>query len=132
MHCSRLESVLTMKITELEATFVRHEYRDDDSGRRAWVIYVDTIEEAQGVQFLCPLCWIKNNGRIGTHRIRCWSRLRGVPDDVVPKPGRWKLEGTGLDDLTLNGESGKSRSVLLTGDGCKWHGYITNGLVTNA
>jgi hypothetical protein len=88
----------------------------------------DKIDEAQGIRFLCPKCFEANGGPVGTHVVICWSRSRGVPDSAEPGPGRWTLDGTGLADLTLNGD-GSSRSVLLLG-GCGWHGFITNGEVT--
>lgn len=87
---------------------------------------VDSLEEAQGLRFLCPKCFAINGGRKGTHSIICWSSSRGTPDTEHPGPGRWRMDGTGLRDLTLNGEAGKSRSVLLTG-GCGWHGFIDDG-----
>lgn len=90
---------------------------------------VDSIADAQGVQFLCPKCFSKNGGPVGTHSVVCWSRSRGVGEDETPGPGRWSLEGTGIDDLTLNGDApggGGARSVLLTG-GCGWHGFINSG-----
>ncbi len=85
------------------------------------------LAEASGVKFLCPKCFAANNGPVGTHAVICWSRSRGVPDDATPGPGRWRLDGTGLHDLTLNADlpSG-ARSVLLIG-GCGWHGFVTNG-----
>jgi len=82
------------------------------------------------VEFLCPKCFVANRGRAGTHAVICWSRSRGIADDVTPGPGRWSLRGTGFHDLTLDGDGG-SRSVLLSG-GCGWHGYVTDGLVTDA
>ncbi len=90
---------------------------------------VDILSEAQGVEFLCPRCFAENKGPVGTHRVICWSRSRGVPEDAVPGPGRWKMDGNTLDDLTLNGDAvggGGARSVLLTG-GCGWHGFVTEG-----
>jgi hypothetical protein len=91
---------------------------------------VDTIEEAQGVRFLCPKCFVANEGARGTHTVICWSRSRGVADDISPKPGRWTLHGTSLDDLTLHGDPmGVARSVLLTG-GCGWHGFVNAGEAT--
>jgi hypothetical protein len=93
---------------------------------------VDTIAEATGILFLCPKCLIANHGdQRGVHSIICWSRSRGTPDDASPGPGRWALVGTGFHDLTLDGESGKTRSVELK-SGCRWHGYITNGRTTDA
>lgn len=117
-----------MKLAELEAEFLRYEERD---GSR-YHVPVESIEQAQGVMFLCPKCFATNSGPVGTHRVICWSRSRGVPESAVPGPGRWSLHGTGIDDLTLNGdplppEENGARSVLLTGDGCGWHGFVTNG-----
>lgn len=116
-----------MRLTDLDPQFLRYEKRADGIFLR----YVTTIGEAQGVLFLCPKCFASNGGKIGTHGVICWSRSRGVPDDADPKPGRWSLHGTGYDDLTLNADPpGTARSVLLTGEGCQWHGFITNGEVT--
>jgi hypothetical protein len=117
-----------MKLTDLEPEFLTWYVEDG----RIYHGHVRTIGEAQGVMFLCPKCFAANNGPVGTHRVICWSRSRGVPDDANPQPGRWALDGTGLDDLTLNGDPpGQARSVQLLG-GCNWHGHITNGEVTNA
>ncbi len=113
-----------MKLTELHPEFIAL----IPEGWR----HVEAIAEAQGVMFLCPKCWVANGGPVGTHAVICWSRSRGVPDSQYPKPGRWTLEGTGLHDLTLNGDApggGGARSVLLTG-GCQWHGFVTNGEVS--
>lgn len=85
---------------------------------------------AHGVKFLCPKCFASNGGPVGTHSVICWSRSAGTPEDMEPKPGRWKMDGTGLLDLTLNGDQpggGGARSVQLLG-GCGWHGFINAGL----
>lgn len=111
-----------MKLTELEAFFVK---RFSD-GEGEYYAQVEKIEEADGVEFLCPKCWIENKGRVGTHMVLCW-RPR-VPQTVNPKPGRWEFQGTGLHDLTL---VAGSSSILLT-SGCKWHGFIRGGIVTDA
>lgn len=105
-----------MRLRDLEARF----YRITAPGHR---LEVDTLAEAQGVLFLCPACFKTNNGPIGTHSVMTWFRDRGVPDDEVPRPGRWQVasSSTGLDDLTL------TPSVLLPGPGCGWHGFVTNG-----
>lgn len=109
-----------MKLTDLEPQFLVNE---GNTHR-----YVDTIAEAQGVMFLCPVCWKTNSGPVGTHMIVCWSSSRGVAPDVLPGPGRWTLEGTGYADLTLGCEPGKSRSVLIT-SGCMAHFFVTGGEV---
>ena len=85
---------------------------------------IDRLEDAQGVKFLCPLCFAANNGPIGTHAVICWFRDRGVPDDFSPGPGRWNPSGTGLDDLTFVPPG--LTSVQLQG-GCNWHGYVSGG-----
>jgi hypothetical protein len=90
---------------------------------------VDALADAQGVLFLCPKCFVANNGPIGTHSVLCWFLGRGVLDTEKPLPGRWNALGAGLHDLTL--QAGSS-SILLTGEGCRWHGFITNGAVTDA
>lgn len=84
--------------------------------------------DAEGVYFLCPKCFEANGGKRGTHAIVCWGP--DVPLDVEPGPGRWTLDGAGLDDLTLNGALGKTRSVQLNG-GCAWHGFVTDGMAHN-
>lgn len=112
------------RLRELQAAFIRHEVRDGST----YHVHVDSIGEAQGVQFLCPKCFAANSGPVGTHLVMCWSRSRGIADDVMPGPGRWSMHGTGLDDLTLNADPpSEARSVLLTGEGCGWHGFVTNG-----
>lgn len=92
---------------------------------------VAALSEAQGVRFLCPRCFLANDGSVGTHSILCWSRSRGVADDVMPGPGRWRLDGTSLEDLTLNADPPSTqRSVELTGEGCRAHFNVTDGEVT--
>lgn len=81
-----------------------------------------TIANAQGILFLCPVCFKKNGGPVGTESVLCWFRDRGVPDNAEPGPGRWIASGTGFNDLTL------SPSVNV--DHEHWHGWIKNGEVT--
>jgi hypothetical protein len=116
-----------VRLTDLNPQFLSYERTADH------IVYhhKTSIAEAQGIIFLCPVCWVKNSGPVGTHSVICWSRSRGVPEDAVPGPGRWLLVGTGYDDLTLDADPpNTARSVLLTGPGCGWHGYVTNGEVT--
>lgn len=65
-------------LRDLDGMFIRHESRGDAE----YHIPVDRLEEAQGVRFLCPKCFAANGGKVGTHRVVCWSRSRGVPDEV--------------------------------------------------
>lgn len=116
-----------MRLTELAPEWMCYEVRSDG----IYHVRVDGIGAAQGIMFLCPKCFVANGGPVGTHAVICWSRSRGVPDEASPGPGRWTLEGSSFEDLTLNGDGG-SRSVLLTCGGCAWHGFVTNGEVTEA
>lgn len=106
-----------MRLSLLEARFIK--YLSDREYLR-----VDTIAEATGVQFLCPKCFQANKGPIGTHMVICWDP--SVPQSMGPRPGRWKLVGTSLEDLTL---IAGSSSILLSGP-CAWHGYVTRGDAT--
>jgi hypothetical protein len=138
-----------MKLRELEAQFYRFEIRHEPGefvvgdqatwrergsptetriAPRTYFIPVTTIAEAQGVQFLCPKCFAANGGNVGTHMVMCWFNGRGVPDEMAPKPGRWNPSGAGLDDLTFVGPG--AVSVHLTGGGCGWHGFVSNGDAT--
>ena len=72
----------------------------------------------------CALCFQKNGGNGGTHAVICWFKGK-VADDVEPGPGRWNPQGTCLDDLTFVPPG--PVSVFLTGEGCKWHGFVKKG-----
>lgn len=103
-----------MKLTELKPEFLKIE--SERSYRKT-----DDIKEADGVFFLCPVCFKKNNGEKGTHYAICWRPH--VPFTFKPVPGRWEFSGTGYEDLTLiNGSS----SILFQG-GCGAHFFIKNG-----
>jgi hypothetical protein len=121
-----------MKLRELEAHFIRRETRACGVGvggcatisphtEHEYHVQVDAIAEADGVFFLCPKCFNLNKGPVGTHGVICW-RPR-VPLDILPNPGRWELEGTSIDDLSLRASSS---SVLLKG-GCDAHFFVANG-----
>lgn len=83
----------------------------------------EEIANADGVMFLCPVCFVKNGGPIRTEHVLCWLKDRpNVPADAVPGPGRWTASGTSFEDLTL------SPSVNV--DHEHWHGYVRAGNVT--
>lgn len=96
-----------------------------------WEDKVETQVEAQGIRFLCPLCFAKIGSARGTpHSVIVPFAGRGWPDAYLPGMGdkqpdgtvrRWTAEGTNFDNLTVK------PSVLLSGSGCGWHGFITNG-----
>jgi len=111
-----------MKLAELEAQLLR---RVDASTYSTAPI---PLADADGVMFLCPGCWRKNDGPVGTHSIICWFSGR-VPDDVSPGPGRWVPAGNSVDDLTFIGPA--AASIQITG-GCNWHGFIKNGEAIDA
>lgn len=125
-----------MKLTELEPSFrkierrpntwtIRKEDGSDEqvSGLRLYFVEVHTVEEADGIMFLCPLCFKNNNGPVGTHGIDCWRPKIPLDKDLAG-PGRWELVGTNFDNLSLRAGS---LSIYLTGPGCGAHFTITNG-----
>ena len=105
-----------MRLRDLEPQFLRRK------SPREWQ-NVDSIEEADGIFFLCPKCFAANGGAIGTHGVMCWRPH--VPQDTPPTPGRWEFEGTGYGDLTL---VAGSSSVLLT-SGCMAHFFVRAGAI---
>ncbi len=110
-----------MKLTELEATFYTIE-------TPTLFRKTDKIEEADGVRFLCPVCWKKNGGPVGTESMICWKP--SVPQTISPSGGRWNLVGTGYHDLSL--VAGSSSILTRNADGSEhWHGFVTGGEVTN-
>lgn len=105
-------------LKELKARFM---HRRPDG----WSDCGDKLEGADGVCFLCPKCFAENGGSsVGVHSVICWFVGR-VPPELTPGPGRWNPSGTGLDDLTFVPPG--ATSVQLTGGGCGWHGFVTNG-----
>lgn len=102
-----------------------------------WVGYISgglwkpgTFKEAQGVFFLCPSCFIKNNGPVGTHALIIPFANRGAPETCC-----WQASGTDLTDLTLSPSINvhptpvtKDTLPEFVNELCKgWHGFITNG-----
>ena len=96
-----------------------------EDGRWTWR-KVRSLKRAHGVRFLCPKCFEALKGAPGVHSVICWGPE--VPLELSPKPERWNLGGTGLEDLTLTGARGKSNSVQLTSEGgCLAHFHVTEG-----
>jgi len=88
------------------------------------IVDVDTIAEADGIRMLCPKCYDDPPvGPVGTHSVICWSPK--ISQDHDPKPGRWDLVGTSIDDLTL---VAGSSSVLIQG-GCHAHFFVRGGYI---
>ncbi|EKD22712.1 MAG: hypothetical protein ACD_84C00001G0004 [uncultured bacterium] len=132
-----------MRLSELKPQFIRYEVgiaskhhgRKLDDGTIQWggfpvdmKRHVDDIADAQGVYFLCPKCFIKNNGPKGTHICEVTFRNKGVLDNQGTHntngiPVRWNVTGNDFNDITT------TPSVLIQ-SGCGWHGFITNGEVT--
>lgn len=129
-----------MRLRDLDAEFVGE--WTEKSYRR-----LPSIEGAQGVLFQCPKCAQgKEHGEEisladgemrghwkGAHYVLCWftnpRNAPRVPDTAFPRPGRWTVVGNTIDDISFV-PGPYSNSVLLTGTGCQWHGYVTNGAAT--
>jgi hypothetical protein len=108
-------------LRDLEAFFIKI-LPDDEEGRQCYT-FVENIVDADGVEFLCPVCFVTNHGRVGTHMVICWQP--NVPQTRSPKPGRWNLVGSSLDDLSL---VAGSSSVKLEG-GCNAHFFVEHGQI---
>lgn len=127
-----------MRLTELEPEWVNygghggiarfmdthsHIAYDPEEVAEGYHDQSEDFAHADGVLFLCPTCFKKNNGPVGTESVLCWFANRPkVPADATPGPGRWTATGSSFNDLTL------SPSVNV--DHEHWHGYVTNGEVT--
>ena len=115
----------------LQAEFIKHipkgwvDPEDGDAYPAGGHYAVDTLQEADGVQFLCPKCYAEIGSRPGVHSVICWFVGR-VTDDVSPGPGRWTPQGNSIADLTFVPSPGRSQSVALLA-GCMWHGFVVNG-----
>lgn len=129
-----------MKLLELEPRFLRYvlETADEHRGRRLpdgttqWGGFpidtfhnVESLSEADRIMFLCPLCFTRNSGPVGTHGIAIDFVGRATPDSACMRndqkqPVRWNATGNSLEDLTL------TPSILIL-SGCQWHGFVTNG-----
>ena len=135
---------LVMRLVELEPHWVRYEWgvapphigKKLPDGQIQWggfpqqvVRRVDNFADAQGIWFLCPVCFQKNEGAVGTHSCEVTFEGRGAKDDegshtLEGAPSRWAVTGSTFEDLSTH------PSIFLNGPGCGWHGYITNGEVT--
>lgn len=89
---------------------------------------VAALAEADHIMFLCPLCFAKNGGAVGTHSVMVTFAGRNVPDEAGSrgadgKPTRWTVSGTGLDDLVLTPSIALNQSSPPE-QGCHWHGFV--------
>lgn len=117
LHSGRLPErpITPRSLRELEATFLRI------VDHKTWEC-VDSIVEADGISFLCPQCFDDPPvGPVGCHMVICWDPKVDQTHD--PKPGRWELRGTGIDDLSL---VAGSSSVKING-GCDAHFFVRVG-----
>lgn len=100
----------------------RYETRDGQE----FLVNVNTIMEAQGIEFDCPLCLATHPDGIGVHGVIVTFANRGVANHQGSHndeglPSRWNVDGTDIENLSL------TPSIFLKGKGCGWHGWITNG-----
>lgn len=80
--------------------------RSEKLVNKEYIIYIASLEGAQGLSFLCPVCFEKNKGSVGTHRVEISFAGKGAKDnqgsqDVDGKPLRWSVSGTDINDLTI-------------------------------
>jgi hypothetical protein len=79
--------------------------------------FVETLAEADGIWFHCPLCEESGN----RHSIRIGFHGKAVPGtygyNKKGKPVLWNVAGSDLTNLVL------TPSIQLEG-GCNWHGFV--------
>ncbi len=93
---------------------------DERIGDHTYLIHVDTLAEATAIMFLDPAEFVFNKGPVRTPTL--YIPFKGKSSDAVS----WDVvSGTGYDDLTL------TPSILVTAGEHRWHGFITNGEITN-
>lgn len=116
-----------MRLLALDPQFYAYVQRNDEGKLRNFRVPVRTLAEADGIAFLCPVCFVDGKGPPWhAHQVVCWFEGR-VPNDAQPGPGRWNPRGHGYKDLSFV-PGAKSKSVALIG-GCAAHFHITDGEV---
>jgi len=137
---ARLLKIVAVETSEVEQDDEKlrgqYVFRDEDGEKFLWgpnsIRYefhnVETVAEADHVMFLCPSCFEKNSGEVGTHSVMVTFEGRSVPDeagtrDSEGKPSRWAASGSTINDLVL------TPSILLDAkrkadEGCHWHGFV--------
>lgn len=112
-----------MRLTELDPSFITLS-RNEPGEPNGSFWHRGDIATCDGLWLCCPKCYLtKGNSLIGVHGIICWKPQ--VPQTIRPTPGRWSMQGTGLDDLTL--VAGSSSVSLDDAQGCRAHFFIRNG-----
>jgi len=100
-----------MKLIELEPEY---KLSNPDGS----LVTVNSLEEANCILFLCPVCYKNNNGPEGTHSILIPNNK--TPDGLQINHPRWNMIGSSFEDLTVN------PSISLKA-GCNAHFFIKNG-----
>ncbi len=97
-----------MGITDLDPRFVRHATRNGCG----YSVTAPTLELAQSVVFLCPTCFAKNGGPIGTHLVIVTFEGTAVSVECAPGPDtvpayvdkyRGLIEGMGANPEQFGG-----------------------------
>lgn len=127
-----------MKLRDLEAQFLKARWCTEQTPQVAWTgpfwAYrkVDTLDMADGIRFLCPACWQKNSGPVGTHVvmvgfINCPPKAYSL--DFDGNHVAWHAHGTGYDDLVLTPSINLDDPRYIEVGGCRWHGFVgSNGV----
>jgi hypothetical protein len=76
--------------------------------------------EKVGVEFDCPC------GAGGEYH-RCYVQIANPPDGQGPLDdnSKWTMSGDSFENLTLI-------PSIQRMDGCRWHGFVTNGVIVPA
>lgn len=101
-----------------------HGYDFDALVTNTRVTNAASIEECNGIRFLCPACL--KEGR--EHLITRWSHERGAPFYASPVRYRWKISGASLAYVSVMPDF-ENEMTLERDDVCTWNGMIQNGEV---
>lgn len=116
-----------MRLLDLEPQFLHVDVAEPGK-----LYKVGSLAEANGIRFQCPKCLAEKNSH-GVHSVVCLTPA--VPPEFGLGPGRWPMQGTGYEDLTLTpsvwlNQSHCGNCTCKLGEYCGWHGFITNGQVS--
>lgn len=108
-----------MKLTDLEARFIRLGDRHPEGGRP--IETVAAMADAHAVGFSCPAC----HGSARAHEIMIAFEGRLTKADGLGNT--WLAAGSSLADLTLSPSIQVRHPVS-----CSWHGFVRYGATVDA
>ena len=104
-----------MNLADLRARWISASSRKN-GGKAAWG---KRPPDSIGLLFLCPVCWLRNNGPVRTHGVIIPEV--GAPPELMPNHARWRISGDLAHLATLHGSVGGMNWP------CRAHFTVVNG-----